>query len=169
MSQTRNISNDGRSFQNLVLKIAGAYDNLKVMKLEKADAPTKFFGNKIIPQENPFPDFIGCWHQHGRMIALEAKSTSGHLLPIDVKGGGLTTKQCNLLRDWRIAGAISAVLWEYKNNGVLFIPSDCVEREVALGKRSLRFEDYVVECSVVPGLGYVMWDFALNIESLLNR
>lgn len=152
-----NRANDGRAWQNEVLKIAAAYRYSGVLKMEKVDAPNKFIGQRVIPVRNPYPDFVGCWHRNGRMIAVEAKSTGDDRLAIDCKSGGLTTNQCTLLRDWRAAGAIAGVLWRFKTRA-RWVDQEQVGHEVLAGERALRFDGVGVE--LVAGMGYVTFDFA---------
>ncbi|MDE2020481.1 MAG: hypothetical protein KGJ13_09120, partial [Patescibacteria group bacterium] len=108
--------NDGRPWQDEILRIARVYRDLGIMRLEKVDAPVKFAGKRVIFMPNPFPDFVGCWHRNGRMIALEAKSTSDGRLGIGVRATGLTDTQCEALAGWHKHGAISGVLWRDLEN-----------------------------------------------------
>lgn len=161
----RNRKNDGRPWQNELLACARAYADLGVLKMEKVDAPNKFVRGKIIPVDNPFPDFVGVWCKNRRMIAVEAKSTSDHLLGINVKGGGLTVRQVNLLRSWHEAGAISGVLWNWGGGCAKWVPFPVVEEELRRKARSLHFE-HGTGVLLSPGRGFVTWDFAKVWEAL---
>jgi len=158
-----NFSNDGRAFQTEIEKIAAAYRNLGVMRLEKVDAPTRFFGGKVILTENPWPDYVGIWCRNRRMMALEAKSTSDHLLPINVKGGGLTVRQGDSLKDWHKHGAIAGILWEF-GRAVKFVAMTDLMAALDRGDRSLKWES----CGhpVPPGKGFVTHDFAVVFRAL---
>lgn len=156
-----NRSNDGRSFQNEIIQTASAYRSLGVLKIEKADPPVKSIGKKMIRLENPFPDFVGVLCFNKRMLAIEAKSTSEHRLPVN-RDGGLTKNQCDLLRDWHKAGAIAGVLWKFEGN-VEWIHWPFIEQIVQAGMKSLRFGGGVL---ISRGNGFVTWDFAKILQRI---
>ena len=153
-------SNDGRGFQDRIVRTASAYRALKVLKLEKVDPPTRIIpGNKILFMENPWPDFVGVFHD-GRMLAIEAKSTADGRLPFDVKSGGVTSKQARLLIDWGRMGAISGILWECAGTRCCWVPWILVEDALNSGKRSFDFDVQFGLFPVLAGKGLIEWDFA---------
>ncbi len=149
-----NRRNDGRSFQDEIIKTAQAYRALGVLKLEKCDPPVKSFGKKIIRLENTWPDFIGVHTATKRMLAIEAKSTSSHRLSLN-NSGGLSVKQVNLLRDWHKAGALAGVLWRFVECEWIGWPQ--IEAALAAGNKSLKFGGGK---PVPQGNGFVRWEFA---------
>lgn len=153
-------ANDGRPFQDRIVRTAKAYQALGVLKLEKVDPPVRILpGNRIIFMENPWSDFSGILSQDGRMLAIEAKSTQEHLLPFN-RDGGLTVKQVELLIAWGKAGAISGVLWEMAGTQCCWFSWWTILEAKRDGLKSLRFEDIYARNPVVPGAGLIEWEFA---------
>lgn len=157
--------NDGKSFEALVATICGHYAARGILRARKVDPPTKTFGKgKIIHLENPFLDFVGTWTERsGRALFFECKSTSSHRLPFGA--GGITDNQTESLRQWAYAGAVAFVLWEYKGL-VKLIPQTVLGLALAKGARSIMWEAEEQGTQVLPGLGFIMYDFAAVMRNL---
>jgi hypothetical protein len=157
-----NFKNDGRRFEDLFAKVAGEYMRRGILRLEKADPPTRVFGKppnvKIVFQENPFADWVGSWTERGgRMLLIETKSTQGDKLAI---GGKLTDKQIEWLLRWHSAGAITGVVWE-SDFKVGFLPIGRIKTIVDSGRRHIKF----AEADPIPqGMGFIIFDFVQNLR-----
>src|SRR3990167_4399727 len=133
-----NRANDGRAFQALLEKIFFQYQTEGWMRIKKVDPPTRIVGGKIMFMANPWLDYCGSWTESGgRMIVIEAKSTKEPRLPIG--HGGLTDRQREALRHWRLAGAVACVLWEYAGSVRLFT-EEVIDAAAVAGDRSLKFD-----------------------------
>lgn len=169
-----NRANDGRSFQKEVEMIAGAYQTRRVAVLRKVDPPVsviwpfdKATGKKIqrvIFKQNPWLDFCGSWEaKGGRMLLVEAKSTSSHRLPFN-RHGGLTMEQVATIKTWHLAGAAVCVLWLFNGRVTLWTAPMLVAAE-GRGDKSLVFESGL---QVAAGPGSLIWDFLPVLERELN-
>lgn len=158
--------NDGRSFQEQIVTTLRCYESDGEMRVKKIDPPVRVMGfgakRKVIFLNNPFPDFGGVWTKEGgTAIYFEAKSTSEPQLRID-QDSGLTTKQVDLLRNWMNAGAVTFVLWEWKNVGVKLIPAGVVAQrrdQARAGEqyKYLAWQEH--ESWVKQGEGFRLVDF----------
>jgi hypothetical protein len=134
----------GKDFEDIMASHCLEFEKRGRAKIHKVDPPSKVIGKgKVVYQANPFLDFIGTWTESGnRSLMLEAKSTSDHLLPIDTKKGGLTTKQIDHMRDWARAGTVTAVVWFRSDLRELKVVNfETIDYALAFGHRSMRWED----------------------------
>lgn len=165
-----NWSNDGRAFQKEIERTGGGYHSRRIASYRKVDPPVRIVwpydarvGRKVqrvIFQTNPWLDFVGCWSaRFGRALLLEAKSTATHRLPFK-RSGGLTEEQVSTIKTWRLAGAATAVLWQWSGRVVLFTPEMLVAADGA-GAKSLVFEGGI---PVPRGEGSIVWDFLPVLE-----
>ena len=159
------LRNDGRRFEKMLEHIFDAYRSTKEMDVRKTEPPCRTVGTghkrQVIFLENPWTDFTGCWTERsGRMIALEAKSTSEDRLSIG-KSGGVTERQFLALMDWAAAGAAVGVLWDCPS-GVFFV-SLAACSEVANSRTRLQPEN----CIKIPsGNGFIVYDIAQVLRQL---
>jgi len=167
-----NRNNDGRAFQDEVLKSAGRY--VGKLRLRKVDPPVRLLGGgefrKVIFQKNPFSDFIGCWTERGgQMLCVECKSTSEPKLQFG--NGGVTDDQIDQLINWSAAGAVAFVLWQWRMMGVRLIPSDCWKRcrdsyRAEQGFRHIKWESLPLNFEVKQGLGFCTVDFLMTMRAV---
>lgn len=162
MSPT-NEHNDGRGFEGMIEASAKKYVERGVMRVKKVEPPVRIIGRrpftKVIFLDNPFLDFTGVWTERGgRSVFFETKSTSKDRLPIGK--GGLTEKQVSALELWQSFGAVSFLLWEF-NRAVRFIRVSDIQ-ETLKHRKSLVFGESGEE--VLPGVGFIYWDFVLNMR-----
>jgi hypothetical protein len=162
-----NWKNDGRAFQKEIELTAIGYLNRGIAKLEKVDPPVRIIGGgpsrRVIFLANPWLDWAGTWtEKYGRSLFIESKSTSTHRLAIG-KDGGLTASQWAAMRQWRIAGAACAVVWQYGGAVALLLPETIAE---AIGRKeaSIPFE---VGLRVPRGDGKVVWDFLNTLSEAI--
>lgn len=160
-----NATNDGRGFQKEIEFTAGGYNSRNVASFRKVDPPVRIIwpyeakqGRKVqrvIFQPNPWLDFVGTWTARGgRMLLIEAKSTSTHRLAFN-NTNGLTSVQWTNMKSWRIAGAASALIWRWNGKVVLFTP-EMLRSVEGSGAKSLVFENGL---PVPAGEGAIIWDF----------
>ena len=160
-----NRRNDGRAFENALEVIFTRYSAHNLMRLRKAEPPCKVMGfgagRRVIFLKNPFLDFIGLWNERaGRFVALEAKSTSKPLLPLD-SDSGVTEAQVEALRWWTVAGGVAAVLWEHRGEVKLVMPLTIVD--TLRSRRSLQWEK--AGRIIKPGLGLERWQILAALRS----
>ena len=160
-----NARNDGRSFEGLIEKTADAYFNARILRLCKVEPPVRVIGwgknRQVIFLENPFPDWTGTWTERaGRSLMLEPKSTIQPKLPL-AKSGKLSEKQVEWLKRWHYAGAAVGIIWEWVNQGCVFIPIGQAVEIWKSGRRHIKFE----ECDPIKqGRGFVLIDFVENLR-----
>ena len=168
-----NARNDGREFQRQLEVIAGSYHTRGLAYLQKVDPPVavvwipdKRTGEKkqrVIFKQNPFLDYLGVWTvHHGRMILMEAKSTSGHRLPAFGEAG-FKDKQWAAMKRWRFTGAACCLLWSYAGQVRLWTPELLMVAEAA-GAKSLEFQAGI---PVEQGDGLLRWDWLRTLEKKL--
>jgi penicillin-binding protein-related factor A (putative recombinase) len=136
---------NGSAAENLILSHCEAYLVQGRAKLEKVDPPTKVvnFGGKpkVIYQKNPFLDLVGTWtEKQGRALFLEVKSTTSKRLPIS-RDNGLTKVQIKHLREWRDAGAITALLWVH-DGALKVISTETIDFAESCGNPSIPWSDF---------------------------
>lgn len=169
-----NRKNDGREFQKEIEQTAGVYNSRRVATLKKVDTPVRiiwppnrFTGKpeqRIIQLPNPHLDYVGCWTARGaRMLAIEAKSTSVHLLAFNREDGGFKATQWAAMKSWRWSGAACALVWKFNDRVMLWTP-EMLMKEQAAGAKSLKHENGV---PVSVGLGSLRWDFLGTLERKL--
>lgn len=164
MSTARtNTLNDGREFQAKVMASADLYREKNLLRMDKVDPPVRVVGSgqfrKVLFMENHFLDFIGSWTERaGRMVAIEAKSTAVPSLGIPAR---LTDRQREWLLRWHNSGAAVGVLWEWKDNGTVFLPIGQIQSVWKTGRRHIKFD----ECErVAQGQGFLLVDFIQNLR-----
>lgn len=160
IKRNRNRFNEGQAAQIAVEKTAEAYKQRGVLRLAKAEPPTKAFGRginrRIIYLANPFPDFVGAFtEQGGRMLALEVKST------IEPKLCAISENQIDWLVRWHQSGAAVGVLWEWRGQGWTFVPVGLLKQIWDSGRRHIKFSE---GDPILPGQGWVILDFAANLR-----
>lgn len=152
----------GKGLEGRIEVAAGVYSNRRVCYLKKVDPPTKTIIQGGKPQtillENPFLDFVGVWTERaGRLIVLEAKTTSEARLPMVT--GGLTQKQIDALRAWHNAGAAVGVIWEFNLNwGWVSLP--LIQKTLSGGRKSVPWED----AEIISQGECVLIDFMRNLR-----
>lgn len=164
-----NRSNDGRGFENALEVIFTRYAAFNRMRVKKVEPPCKVMGfgagRRVIFLKNPFLDFVGLWNERaGRFVALEAKSTSKPVLPLD-SDGGVTTAQVEALRWWTVAGGVAAVLWEHRGEVKLVLPLTIVD--TLRTRRSLRWE--AAGRPIKPGNGLERWQILAALEAAFPK
>jgi len=163
-----NSTNDGRGFQKEIERTCAAYQNRRTATLRKVDPPTRVIGRtpeerRVFFMANPFLDFVGVWTaRHGRALFVEAKSTATHRLPFS-RSGGITSEQVGSIKTWRLAGAAACVVWKFGGKVVLLTPEHLMEAE-RLELKSITFDRGL---PVVPGEGFILWDFLPVLERAL--
>ncbi len=169
-----NRGNDGREFQKELEMIAGAYQSKRVAMFRKVDPPVRliYYVDKASGEKktrpvfmtNPWLDYAGTWTAHsGRMLIIEAKSTSTHRLPFN-RHGGLTIEQVATIKTWHYAGAAVCVVWLFNGRVTLWTAPMIIEAEGRADK-SLVFESGL---PVPPGPGSLIWDFLPVLERALQ-
>jgi penicillin-binding protein-related factor A (putative recombinase) len=129
-----NRNNTGKRFEEKIEQAIAYYRRKGILRAEHVDPPTVLVRGKLIRKANPFLDYVGVWtYGGGRALFFEAKSTSVPRLAIS-RDGGITERQYDALIQWRAAGAITFVLWEYDGT-VLYVP---VAQIVQLGNAGLH-------------------------------
>ena len=172
-AERTNRSNTGKLFERELEQTAGGYVNRRIATLRKVDPPVaiiwprdKITGKptqRVTFKQNPWLDFAGCWiARNGRMLLVEAKSTSSHRLPFK-RHGGLTEEQVATIRTWRLSLAAVCVLWRWNDQVTLWTPEMLGEAE-ARGDKSLLFEAGI---PVPRGEGNVIWNFLPVLETAL--
>lgn len=166
LSVAGNLKNDGRTFEDAFQKTADAYFNARILRLCKVEPPVKVLGfnesnRRVIFLENPYPDWTGAWTERGgRSLMIETKSTCEGQLPIRQKGA-LSFNQIEWLKRWHHAGAAVGIVWEWMNQGAVFIPIGQAVAIQKTGRRHIKFE----ECEpVLQGRGFVLFDFVENLR-----
>ncbi len=160
-----NARNDGREFQGEIERSCGFYNSHRIATVRKCDPPirivwtpdkiTKKPVQRVIFLQNPFLDYIGTWTARGaRMLCIEAKSTSYHLLRFNADNG-FKDKQWAAMKSWHWSGAACALLWKFNGKVMLFTPAMLFAVEATKAK-SLKHEDGL---RVEPGVGSLVWDF----------
>ena len=168
-----NMRNTGKAFEKEIEMTAAGYQSRRIATLRKVDPPVAVIwpfdratGKKVqrvIFKQNPWLDYAGVWTaHHGRMLLVEAKSTSNHRLPFN-RHGGLTTEQCATASTWRACGAAVCIVWQYAGKVVLFTPEMLREAE-ARGDKSLTHDSGL---PVPRGEGGILWDFLGVLESAI--
>ncbi len=162
---TRNQSNDGRAFQEKIQTVANQYKFKNLLALAKVDPPMRVMGSgparRFIYLPNPFVDFVGAWTEAGgRMLCVEAKSTTEDRLPL-LTSGGLSQSQYDAMREWAARGAISFLLWEWKDQGVALIELNVLIEAVEAIRRKEQFKriEWREQWKLERGIGFVHFDF----------
>lgn len=170
----KNAANDGRSFQKELETTAGAYQAKRQCVLRKVDPPVRVIWvpdkltgksiQRVIFQQNPHLDYVGSYTaKGGRMLAIEAKSTSNHLLRFNADVG-FKSSQWAAMKSWHWSGAITFMLWQYAGKVCLWTPDMLISTE-ASGAKSLRHEEGL---KVERGMGTIIWDFLATLERVEN-
>lgn len=152
--------NTGKWLQDEIDAIAKDYQRRGILTLKKVDPPTRVIPGprpKVIMLENPFLDFIGTWtERQGRCLVLEAKSTEEPKLTI-CNSGGLSERQWNALHAWETAGAVTGVLWGYREAEIRFVPMAALRAQWRSEAKHIKWEN----ATPIPrGTGFCTWDFA---------
>ena len=114
----------GKEFEEQVEKVLLQYQIAGVLRARKVDPPTRWVMGRLIPQANPFLDFVGVWTERaGRSVFFEAKETAEPRLAIG--GNGITATQRDSLVLWGLAGAVTFVLWRLRGH-TFFLPGPLV-------------------------------------------
>lgn len=141
--------NPGKDFEAVVKLQCGAYEARGLATIRKVDPPSamRCVGPgqfRPVLLENPFPDFLGAWKQRrGQMIALECKSTAEPRLPCPADNG-LKPAQIAALNTWAAAGAMVAVLWEYRTEHAAemrIVTLEHIDTAKAQGRASIAWAD----------------------------
>ncbi len=165
MSVAGNLKNDGRTFESAFERTADAYFNARILRLTKVEPPVKVVGfganRRIIFLENPFPDYTGAWTERGgRSLMIETKSTCEPRLRLQDKGM-LSANQIEWLKRWHHSGAAVGVVWEWMNQGAVFLPIGQVLTIWKSGRRHIKFEE---GDPIRQGRGFVLFDFVENLR-----
>lgn len=172
--QRTNRSNTGKEFEKEVELTCGVYHSRRIACLRKVDPPLRVMwipdkanpGKKrqhVIFLKSNWLDWAGCWiARNGRMLLIEAKSTSSHRLPFK-RHGGLTEEQVATIRTWRLSQAAVCVLWRWNDRVTLWTPEMLGSAE-ARGDKSLVFESGL---PVARGEGNIIWDFLPVLEAAI--
>jgi len=151
-------ANPGKDFEAALVKQFAVYEVRKIARVKKSDPPSamRCVGPgqfRPILLENPFLDFTGTWTERGgRMIQIEAKSTAEPRLacPAD---NGIKAAQIAAMREWQDAGALVAVLWEYRREDfteMKIVTLDIIDRTRAKGRASIAWADAISIPSRLP-------------------
>lgn len=163
----------GKDFEKEIEQTAGVYNSRRIARLQKVDPPVAVIwipdpanpGKKrqrVIFKRNPWLDFAGVWSARGgRALLVECKSTSNHRLGL--REGQLGPEQVSAIKNWRLAGAASCVVWRFNERCVLFTPEMILQAE-ARGDKSLVFE---AGLPVARGEGTLRWDFLATLEAAI--
>lgn len=152
------MKNNGKPLEALITMIGQGYEQTRVARIRKTDPPTAFVRGRVVHTANPWPDFVGSWTQNGgRLLMIEAKSTTEDFLPI--MSGGVREAQVEAMRQWAAAGAVCFVLWAPADlSRMRLIPIDTILARASEGPRRIRDgEPGVFECE--RGTGKVAFDF----------
>lgn len=165
--------NPGKDFESALAKQFAIYEVRKLARVCKCDPPSamRCIGPgqfRPVLLANPFLDFVGTWTaRNGRMLCLEAKTTREARLPCPADNG-LKAEQIAHLREWAAAGAMVAVLWEYRTEDsadIRIVTLDIIDRTAAKGRASIAWDDAI---SIPPGLPHecITTDFLTALNQL---
>lgn len=162
-------SSTGQAFERELAMVCDHYRRAGEADIEKIDPPTKTitYGGRArtILLANPWLDFSGTWtRQGGRAIHLEVKSTQEPRLAILAEGqsgSGITHRQLQNARRWKLAGAAVAFLWHHEREVRIVTPT-MIQLQLAT-RRSLRW----IDAHPVPkGPGFCLYDFLPSLHAL---
>lgn len=165
LDRPKNAANDGRTFEDIFRKTADAYFYARILRLTKVEPPVRVVGwgpnRRIIFLENPFPDWTGAWCERGgKSLMIETKSTSEPRLRLQEQGA-LSINQIDWLKRWHQCGSAVGVVWEWMNQGAVFLPIGLIDQVWKSGRRHIKFEE---GDPIQQGKGFVLIDFVENLR-----